>query len=406
MIILLLTKSFPYEGGEQFLESEMDVWSRSGNKVLILPHKVDGKVRGKWEGCKLIRIPKITRSLGFLYGLFRVFLSKILYVELTFLINNGKFSVDSIYRAIRSGAGIYKQFYLQRSVLRRYSDIAVIYSYWNTVESYASTILGHDIKCVTRMHGFDLFEYRAKNGHHFYKRQFLHKFDLVCVLSESAQEYVSNVYKYSRSECFPLGVSIPMDIPVKPNDEIVRVLSLSYIVPVKRVHKIIEGISDYLSTHPNTKVEWTHIGGGPLQESIMEYYSLKAKGLPFEARFLGQMTNKDVQKHLACNYYDVLVNTSESEGVPVSMMEAMSYGIPVIATNVGGVSSLVKRSCGYLVSSEARPEEITKGLCEIVNEENLLSYRNNSRSRILNNYNKNKNYDRFIEALQSLGVEG
>lgn len=406
MTILLLTESFPYEGGEQFLESELDVWGQSGNKVLVLPNQTDGIVRGNWEGCELIRIPKHRRIIALCYGLWRIFLSKILYVELKFLQKNGKLSLVCLYRAMRTGAGIYRKLYIQRYVLHGHRDVSIIYSYWNTIDSYASTMIKQNhIKRVTRLHRFDLYEEQTRYKHHFYKRQFLDKFDLACVLSESAQQYVAEVYNYDRCEVFSLGVSIPTAVPIKPNDEIVRVLSLSYVVSVKRVHKIIDGILDYLTTSPKTRVEWTHIGSGPLQSFVIEYYNQKVKDFSFEARFLGQMSNKEVQIHLGSNYYDVLINTSQSEGVPVSMMEAMSFGIPVIATDVGGVSSLVTNSCGYLVSEEARPEDISKGLIEVTAPEKLLSYRSNARSRIADSYNMNKNYRRFVATLQALNSE-
>ncbi len=49
------------------------------------------------------------------------------------------------------------------------------------------------------------------------------------------------------------------------------------------------------------------------------------------------------------NSVDVLVLSSKSEGVPLVIMEAFSCGVPVIATDVGGVSQLVDDSVGQLV---------------------------------------------------------
>jgi len=54
------------------------------------------------------------------------------------------------------------------------------------------------------------------------------------------------------------------------------------------------------------------------------------------------LPHNDVLNYYASNPVDVFINTSSSEGLPVSIMEAMSFGIPVIATNVGGTGHCYK----------------------------------------------------------------
>ncbi|NCO54621.1 MAG: glycosyltransferase, partial [Bacteroidetes bacterium] len=49
---------------------------------------------------------------------------------------------------------------------------------------------------------------------------------------------------------------------------------------------------------------------------------------------------------------DLFINVSESEGIPVSIMEALSAGIPVIATNVGGTNEIVNNDVGFLIDKE------------------------------------------------------
>ena len=49
------------------------------------------------------------------------------------------------------------------------------------------------------------------------------------------------------------------------------------------------------------------------------------------------------------NDFDLFVNMSLSEGIPVSIMEAISFGIPIIATNVGGNAEIVNDETGVLI---------------------------------------------------------
>ena len=66
------------------------------------------------------------------------------------------------------------------------------------------------------------------------------------------------------------------------------------------------------------------------------------------------------------NYIDLFINLSYSEGIPVSIMEAMSYSIPTLATNVGGVSELVNEDNGVLVERDSIAEEITSDILKFI----------------------------------------
>jgi len=46
------------------------------------------------------------------------------------------------------------------------------------------------------------------------------------------------------------------------------------------------------------------------------------------------------------------MNLSETEGIPVSIMEAQSAGVPILATNLGGTSEIVNNENGFLVEKD------------------------------------------------------
>ena len=65
------------------------------------------------------------------------------------------------------------------------------------------------------------------------------------------------------------------------------------------------------------------------------------------------------------NRIDLFVSLSESEGLPVSMMEAMNHGIPVVSKDVGGVREIViDGETGFIVPKESSLEEIAKSINE------------------------------------------
>ncbi len=90
-----------------------------------------------------------------------------------------------------------------------------------------------------------------------------------------------------------------------------------------------------------------HLAGEGEDRGALEAMS-KLLGIEAHVKFLGHLNEAGVRKEL--NEADVFVLPSFVEGVPVSAMEAMAVGVPVVATNVGGTSELVDHGrSGFLV---------------------------------------------------------
>ena len=116
--------------------------------------------------------------------------------------------------------------------------------------------------------------------------------------------------------------------------------------------------------------------------------------------FHGQKQNHEVIDFLSRNYIDAFVNVSISEGLPVSIMEAISFGIPVIATDVGGVKEIVNEVTGILMEKDINKAKLSNTLDGINTTFDLLP---NDRTEIRNfwseNFNAKKNYYDFCKML-------
>ncbi|MDY5669180.1 MAG: glycosyltransferase [Bacilli bacterium] len=125
-----------------------------------------------------------------------------------------------------------------------------------------------------------------------------------------------------------------------------NIISCSTLTAVKRIDLIIEVLKNVTDN-----INWTHIGSGPLEDEIKK----QARSLPnnINFNFLGHLENEKVLSYYQINAknIDLFINLSSVEGIPVSIMEAMSYGIPCIATNVGGTNELVNNSNGFLIDN-------------------------------------------------------
>jgi len=93
-------------------------------------------------------------------------------------------------------------------------------------------------------------------------------------------------------------------------------------------------------------IELVLLGDGPEVESIKQY--VEQLELINAVKFVG--FSKDVKKWLELS--DVLLITSTTEGLPMSMLEAMACGVPIVSTPVGEIPSILEKSGGGWVASE------------------------------------------------------
>jgi len=190
----------------------------------------------------------------------------------------------------------------------------------------------------------------------------------------------------------------------KPNkSNLFHIVSCSFLTPVKRVDKIINALSVLSEQLTNIKLIWTHIGSGPLEKTLKDLANeMLSQKENVNFNFVGHLDNQDVYKFYKKNKVDVFINVSESEGVPVSIMEAMSCHIPIVAPNIGGIGEMVEdKESGILLSNKCEVKELIDALKNIQFFKSE-AVREKSYNIFLEKYNAKKNYKNFIEDLKSL----
>ena len=120
-----------------------------------------------------------------------------------------------------------------------------------------------------------------------------------------------------------------------------------------------------IAVSQNDNLRLLIVGDGPLRSDVEE--RVKALGLNNYVRFLGVRT--DIPEILAA--VDVFVLSSRWEGNPLSVMEAMAAGKPVIATAVGGVPELVKDGISGILVPPQNPEALAKAMIQLAQNSSL-----------------------------------
>ena len=408
-LIVIFTARYPYPQGEYFLESEIKYFANQDwAEVIVCPFIGKGEARQVPKG---IQVYNNFSTLGFIFKSLllapKVLFTKFFYKELLLLKREKKLTVKNIVYVLEMSLKtlISKEILLE--VVREHGDIDLVYTYWNNHQTYGACLLkkNNKVKCVvTRTHGYDLYEYVQKDNYLPLRRQFQKYQDKVFAIAKGGMNYYHKTYSYplNNLDLSRLGVSLPVKKnPInKPNT--LSLVSVSNVVSGKRVDRIIEAIKCFALNNYHISVNWAHIGDGPLLQDIELLAKKKLSEIGnVSYDFKGRLINTEVLAYYETNPVTFFINTSESEGVPVSIMEAMSYGIPAIAPNVGSINELVNDDNGLLLSENPTIEEIAKGIAELLSAD-LEVKKANAREQVETNYNKETNYTNFVLALKKL----
>jgi imidazole glycerol-phosphate synthase subunit HisF len=284
-------------------------------------------------------------------------------------------------------------------------DNTIFYSYWLTASALALTSLKEQKKIiylVSRAHGFDLYNERGDYILNFFKPYIFGKINKLYCISEYGKHYLAKKYKNYSDKFFVsrLGTFNQFKFTTVISDTF-EIVSCSFLAPVKRIELLILGMEDFQNKFPSIQIKWIHIGGGTLFDSTIGFARQKLK--PGTFNFKGTLSISDIYNLYSNNSFGCLINVSESEGLPVSIMEAQSFGIPVIATAVGGTPEIVNDENGLLLSVNPTPHEIATAIYDVfINKEKWQKKRVLSRKNWEENFDAEKNYKAFAAELLSL----
>jgi glycosyltransferase involved in cell wall biosynthesis len=275
---------------------------------------------------------------------------------------------------------------------------AIFYDYWFENSTLALAVLRDlgAIRCaLSRAHGFDVFDYRWGDHGRVPFREFkAEHLDAIFAISEDG---VSDLRaKVGRDgekvHLARLGVTKPPSYPQEPADPPL-VVSCSVMRPLKRIHLIPEVLREC-----GERLHWVHFGDGPELGRVESAAASLPDTVTWELR--GWVDNAEIQDFYAAHPVSALLSLSAAEGVPISMMEAQSYGVPIVALAVGGVPEVVQGETGVLLPPDSPTEAIAKALAEALSPGRFDADR--IRSLFASRFDASTNYREFADSLLSI----
>ncbi len=287
---------------------------------------------------------------------------------------------------------------------------AVVYSWWSAAYAVglARALRSADTPLITRAHGYDLYAQQEVIGFVPFQSMLLDRVDRVMSASEAGTAYLRQRFpgRASKVSTAYLGIEGQPETSGASVDGVLRLVSCSAVSPVKRVELLARALSVVAERRPDLRFHWTHIGDGELSAHLAAYLESQPS-LAGSWALTGFLEPASVKAWLMDNPVDLFVNVSASEGLPVSLMEAASFGIPMMATAVGGNPEIVDNTCGVLLRPDPTPGEIAQAVLDFaaVDSERLQALRTGSRERWEALFTADHNYEAFATMLVKAAVE-
>ncbi len=393
--LILFSASFPFGTAETFLKNEFSLLANTFDRIFIVTNDLSSELTTQISSeIKVIRYP-YTASLLSKVSALANFLH--LRKELRFMhrreISLNKASLFTLFTSYAKAIEVH--LFLEKLVVENNIELSKLrlYSYWMNDMAAGIAMFRHkhqEAKALCRTHGWDVYFERHKPAYLPLRNFIIGNLDATFCISQNGKEYLDELTQHKFSQKIKLsrlGTFNTKGVLSASNSGKMKLLSCSNIIPLKRTHLIIEA----LAIINDLEIEWIHFGTGVLKNKVEKLAREKLSGkknIHFE--FGGQVNNETLLNYYSSNAIDVFINVSETEGLPVSIMEANSFGIPAIATDVGGVSEIVQHKVnGYLLPVTASSSDIARTI-EVLYY--LSPYeKNEMRKNAFQNWNKNFN---------------
>ncbi|MEX1013978.1 MAG: glycosyltransferase [Candidatus Paceibacterota bacterium] len=413
--LILLTSTFPFGTGETFLETELPHIAQAFSQVIILPTKSANTVNPRLIPNNCIINTSIISKLNKESSFERIISKLVITFTTSFFLKEfinifpNRISlkvIDNLLTHSRD-AILSKKAIEQISKSNKFStETTLTYSYWCTGATFGATLAKPKYPVISRVHRGDLYEELYSKNYIPFRKKTIANVDKIFSISENGINYLTKRYRQysSKFQLSRLGIPIPDAISYTQHQEAypLIVVSCSSINKNKRVESIADSLKNFARKFPNVQLTWNHFGDGPQLDRLNRIVDEFPKNL--SGVLHGRVENKELMKWYSKSTVHLFINLSRSEGIPVSIMEAYSYGIPAIATQVGGTSELVTDENGWLVNRDFTSKEILAALEEaLLNHSLRINKSKKAHDTCLIYFDSKKNYPEFAKKLKTLG---
>jgi len=397
MKILFITAQMPWGRGETFILEEMLEVKNQGVDLLIIPRNPPKEIFHK-EANELLKnaiwLPLIDFKMiiNFVKALFTtVSFWKIIRIML--------FCSRNLWIFIKNLAVVPKGIFIAEMI--RKENIEYIHAHWGSTTATMAYIISRltGIPWSFTLHRWDIKEdnmlkEKVKSAKFVRCISEHGKNELFQIIDRDYQEKIKVVH---------MGVKTPIDVSEsKELKGLFTIVTPANLLEVKGHKYLIEACLN-LVRQGIKNFQCFFYGDGPLRIKLESL--IGEKKLTDFVKMPGVLPHEKLIKMYKNKEIDVVVLPSiitkfEHEGIPVSLMEAMAYRIPVISTNTGGIPELLSRGAGIIVE-EKSPQKLTEAIIKTMKDTDFRKELSKKGfQRIREDFNIEKNTKILLELIQ------
>lgn len=277
----------------------------------------------------------------------------------------------------------------------------ILHSYnLSTIEYHPIAMLAGVKGRIHAEHGRDINDPKGLNKKHNFLRKltslFIHKYIAV---SEELFHWLKTTVGISphKTQLITNGINTELfNIPKQPSKQI-RFANIARLSPIKDHKNLLKACQLLQQEHGEKPWSLTIIGDGPLREELT--LLTQAYQLGDRVSFLG--ARDDIAQLLT--QVDVFVLSSIAEGIPMTILEAMSASTAIIATEVGGIPQVIEpQKEGMLVEKQHSAALANAMAFYLEHTEKVEEHGKNARDKILNAYNEQRMVKDYLACYEQL----
>ncbi|MFC4872848.1 glycosyltransferase [Negadavirga shengliensis] len=392
--LIIFSYEYPFSYSETFLHNEIQTLQKKYKEIIIIPSRIVWNKNLKYENKRVLPSGVSIVQENFSFRLIKPFLFiQLLIISFRF---RSKFGIKTVFAVIKQSLKIsfLIGFMAKKKIIQK---DAIYYSYWKNESATAIAYLRNrgKIGCaVSRAHREDLYE--EFGGLKPFDNFVGHALDKVYCISLDGKDYLlKKGFQASKVVVSRLGV-YPSEVCSMYSSEVLHILSVSNVVSVKRVNLIAKAVLQL-----KMKVYWVHIGGGKELNEVQKLVETNSnENICIE--LMGGQSHSYVYDYYRNNFVDLFLNVSSSEGLPVSIMEAYSFGVPCMACDVGGNAEIIDPSWRFLLPAALDENQLANAIKDFYENRTLWKkFRRDAFQIWKNKYNAIDNFYHFAEDLEN-----
>lgn len=255
----------------------------------------------------------------------------------------------------------------------------------------------YNVSVVIHLHGseFKKFYNRSSGNKQEEICKFFSDVYAVIVLGENWKEFILSISPKANVCILNNSIAIPKT-GVKQSKTDINFLFMGVLIKRKGVIDLLEAINQLKKEGKLDKINVKfNIGGsGEEYEKLAKY--VEENGLEKYIEFLGWVDNENKENILKKN--QVFVLPSYNEGLPIAILEALSYGMPIISTNVGSIDEAVYNDKNGYLLKPGDIEELKNKLTALIDNFDLREKMGEESRKIAKEkFDENQYYNNLIK---------